>query len=89
MSRFCKTCAFMKGNREKLDARCHYWPHFAQTNPRPQVAMWQPTFAPSILSPRLVWDDLPTPSEMAEMGRDFSKEPLSETMDCPTWEAAL
>jgi hypothetical protein len=88
MSRFCKTCRFMKGDREARRAECHYWPHFSATAPIPAKGAFQPTFRPTLLTPRLIWDDLPTPPELAALGLDHGKEPLSESMDCPVWEDA-
>jgi hypothetical protein len=84
--RFCKTCRFMRGDRDALNAECHYWLHFVKTVKMPAKGMWQPNFAKTYLSPRLVWDDLPTAPELKLIGHDHNTEPLSENMDCEVWE---
>ena len=86
MSRFCKTCRFLEADKAQLKANCMFWVQFAEKFGRPKLGIGQPIFRPTAIFPRHVWDDLPTTPEMASLGHDWSKEALSETMDCQKWE---
>ena len=87
MTRYCKSCRHLRGDKEKRVASCLFWPHFAATAPMPARGFPRPDFRPTLLTARLIWSDLPTPPELAALGHDHLAEDLTESMDCPTWEA--
>lgn len=86
MTRHCKSCRHLEADRDQRWAECMFWVDFAKRFPLPFAKVNGPTFRPMMISPRHVWDDLPTPPEIAALGRDFASEPWSEVMDCPQWE---
>jgi len=86
MSHFCKTCRYLKRDRERRIANCMFWVEFAKAFPMPFGRIAGPNFQSMVILARHVWDDLPTPDDLAALGRDFTSEPWSEVMDCSQWQ---
>jgi hypothetical protein len=86
MSRFCKTCKFLKADREKQLAECTFWVDFAKRFPMPFSRISSPIFRPTVVLPRHIWNDLPVAPDIAKTSADMTAD-WTEFMDCPQWIA--